>query len=222
MASLLADLPLASATSAPERIALRLRGDALTYATLGTIDRPGAHGLCALGLARQARVAVYLNKRFETVIACFAAARAGGIFVPVNPLLKAAQVAHILQDCAATVLITSPDRLRDLQHGVAIIAGAWSTSSSSVSDPPRVDPPSSPGTTLLAARDGAALHRVIDTDIAAILYTSGSTGQTEGRRAVAPQHGHRREERRRSTSATHRTTGCSRCCRSASITASAS
>ena len=43
-------------------------------------------------------------------------------------------------------------------------------------------------------------HRVIDTDMAAILYTSGSTGQTQGRRAVTSQHGGRREERRRSIS----------------------
>jgi len=179
MVSLLADLPLASATSAPERIALRLRGDALTYATLGQSIDLAAHGLCALGLARQARVAVYLNKRFETVIACFAAARAGGIFVPVNPLLKAAQVAHILQDCAATVLITTPDRLRDL-HTVlpslpalehVVVVGERSAAAA---------PSQLAWHDILATGDDAALHRVIDTDVAAILYTSGSTGRPKG------------------------------------------
>ena len=179
MASLLADLPLASAASAPERVALRLRGEALTYATLGHSIERVAHGLRALGLTRQARVAIYLNKRFETVIACFAATRAGGIFVPVNPLLKAPQVAHILQDCAATVLITSSDRLRDLQTVLTslpalehiIVVGERTAA---------VEQPHVTWTELLNGHDGTALHRVIDTDVAAILYTSGSTGRPKG------------------------------------------
>ena len=179
MASLLADLPLASAASAPERIALRLRGEALTYATLGHSIERVAHGLRALGLTRQARVAIYLNKRFETVIACFAATRAGGIFVPVNPLLKAPQVAHILQDCAATVLITSADRLRDLQTVLTslpalehiVVVGERTAA---------VEQPHVTWTELLNAHGGTALHRVIDTDVAAILYTSGSTGRPKG------------------------------------------
>src|SRR5262245_58669303 len=178
MVSLLADLPLGSADSAPERVALRLRSELLTYQELGSSIERCARGLCSLGLARQGRVAIYLNKRFETVISCFAAAHAGGVFVPVNPLLKAPQVAHILQDCAATVLITSAERLLDLQG----VLPSLSTLENVVvvgETAARRDERSIPWTALLAL-DGNSLHRVIDTDVAAILYTSGSTGRPKG------------------------------------------
>ncbi len=177
MVSLLADLQLESAHRAPGRVALVLKGESLTYAELGSSIEQCASGLCALGLARQERVAIYLNKRFETVIACFAATRAGAVFVPVNPLLKAPQVAHILQDCSATVLITSAERVRDLEGVLpslpalehVVLVG---------------DDSGAHGRALswnrLLALDGKPLHRVIDTDIAAILYTSGSTGRPKG------------------------------------------
>jgi acyl-CoA synthetase (AMP-forming)/AMP-acid ligase II len=79
-----------------------------------------AGGLVRLGLARGERVAIYLDKRFETVIARFGAPAAGGMSVPVNPLLKPEQVAHILRDFNVRVLVTSPERLQQL-------GAAWST-----------------------------------------------------------------------------------------------
>ena len=115
MTALLSDLPLVTAARTPERIALRLRSEQLTYGELAAAIEASASGFRALGLARQGRVAVYLNKRFETVASCFGAARAGGAFVPVNPLLKAPQVAHILRDCAASVLVTAAERIADLE-----------------------------------------------------------------------------------------------------------
>jgi acyl-CoA synthetase (AMP-forming)/AMP-acid ligase II len=134
-----------------------------------------------MGLARSERVAVYLDKRFETVIACFGAAAAGGVFVPVNPLLKSEQVGHILRDCNARVLVTSAERLTlleaalgacpDLRHVIVVDEGvdAQAPAPYSVHRWSQVlqAPP----------RDG---HRVIDTDMAAILYTSGSTGKPKG------------------------------------------
>ena len=69
-----------------------------------------AAGLLTLGLAPGARVAVYLDKRVEAVVACFAATAAGGVLVPVNPVLKAGQVAHIVRDAQAEVLVTSAQR----------------------------------------------------------------------------------------------------------------
>jgi acyl-CoA synthetase (AMP-forming)/AMP-acid ligase II len=52
------------------------------------------------------------RKRFETVVAAFGAAAAGGVFVPVNPLLKPAQVGYILRDCNVRVLVTRPTASR--------------------------------------------------------------------------------------------------------------
>ena len=107
---LLHELALASAARAGSSTALRFKGEGLTYAALASQIDAFAASLYALGLERQDRVAIYLPKQFETVIAMFGAARAGCVFVPVNPLLKAPQVAHILRDCNVRVLVTSPDR----------------------------------------------------------------------------------------------------------------
>ena len=67
----------------------------LSYGELQTTVSRFASGLLSLGLQRGERVAIYLEKRFETVIASFGAPAAGGVFVPLNPLLKAEQVAYI-------------------------------------------------------------------------------------------------------------------------------
>ena len=45
------------------------------------------------------------------MIASFGAPAAGGVFVPMNPLLKPEQVAFIARDCDVRVLVTSPERL---------------------------------------------------------------------------------------------------------------
>ena len=83
-----------------------------------------------MGCERGERVAIYLEKRFETVIASFGAPAAGGVFVPLNPLLKPEQVGYILRDCNVRVLVTSPERLalltdtlkscHDLRHVVVL------------------------------------------------------------------------------------------------------
>src|SRR5215475_12498919 len=73
-----------------------------------------ASGLIGLGLARAERVALFLEKRNEMVIGCFGAAFAGGVFVPVNPVLKPQQVAYILRDCNVRFLVTSASRYEQL------------------------------------------------------------------------------------------------------------
>jgi acyl-CoA ligase (AMP-forming) (exosortase A-associated) len=182
MVSLLSDLPLYTAERAPDATALRFRGSEHSYGRLAdTIERT-ASGLVNLGMARQDRVAVYLNKRPETVVAFFATSRAGGVFVPVNPLLKPAQVSHILEDSGAIALITSADRLRDLDD---TIAGLPNLRHVVVVDDSPDARPQSKGIALtrwsdLQRGDRCSLHRVIDTDIASILYTSGSTGRPKG------------------------------------------
>ena len=67
-----------------------------------------ASGLAAIGLGRGDRVAILLEKRIETVVAIFGTAAAGGVFVPVNTLLRPQQVAYILADCQVSVLVTTP------------------------------------------------------------------------------------------------------------------
>jgi acyl-CoA ligase (AMP-forming) (exosortase A-associated) len=175
--TLLNELVAVAAQRDAQAIALTYGAASLSYGELDTAVRGFANGLMGLGLGRGERVAIYLEKRFETVIASFGAPAAGGVFVPLNPLLKPDQVGFILRDCDVRVLVTSPDRLAllgetlktcpSLRHVVV-------THGEGAAPVPVHD-----WTQLLAAPSRPG-HRVIDTDVTAILYTSGSTGRPKG------------------------------------------
>lgn len=180
--TLLPELIARAASRTPSARALTSGAESQTYQELHAATSGFASGLMHLGLGRGERVAIYLEKRLETVIASFGAPAAGGVFVPLNPLLKAEQVGFILQDCNVRVLVTSPERLAllqevlgqcpDLRHVVVTDAGPDAAM-------PRGALTFSRWRDLLtsAHRPG---HRVIDVDMAAILYTSGSTGKPKG------------------------------------------
>lgn len=169
-----------AAARTPDGPALIYQRTQTSYGELARHIASTASGYVRLGLGHQERVAVFLEKRTETVVALFAAAAAGAVFVPINPLLKPDQVAYILRDCNVRILVTSRDRyallaesLRDCHdlHTVVVVdGGATSTDSHWHA----VD------WTALHSEHPAILHRVIDTDMVGILYTSGSTGKPKG------------------------------------------
>ena len=166
------------------RTALSHGDTSLTYTELwDSIARMGAV-LASLGLERGDRVAVFLDKRPETVAAMFATSAADGVFVPVNPVLKAAQVTYILADCGVRVLVTSRQRwevVRDdvkacasLEHVVLVDA-----------EPGLTAPLGDQSVHALRAfpldlEPVVAKNSTVDLDVAAILYTSGSTGRPKG------------------------------------------
>ena len=183
---LLPELIERSAAATPQSLALSYGTASLNYADLARQINEFSSGLIGVGLARSERVAIYLEKRFETVIASFGAPAAGGVFVPVNPLLKPEQVAFILQDCNVRVLVTSPERLATLQNVLAqcpdlrhvvVTDGALGASALNFD---LQTPWAQTGWTDFLSGPLRAGHRVIDTDMVAILYTSGSTGRPKG------------------------------------------
>ena len=179
--TLIHDLIAIRAQLAPARAALSDRGVTVSYRDLWHQVTAAANGLLAANLKPNDRVAVYLEKRTETVAACFGAALAGGVFVPINPLLRDEQVRHIMTDSRARFLVTSAARLEALDTTLS--------QSQDLSHVLAVDDPVEPERADLsiaawpAADDPAPAvrrHRRIDTDMAAILYTSGSTGRPKG------------------------------------------
>ncbi len=154
----------------PDAPALVLREGTLDYKAL--TERVGrlAAWLQAVVPAGQgavgARVATWGAKGAITCLMPLAAARAGMVHVPVNPLLKRAQVAHILADSGARLLIGTPARLTtleagDVPEGCATLGEADALEAAAGFDP--LGP---------SQADPHAL--------AAILYTSGSTGRPKG------------------------------------------
>ena len=99
------------ARSASDASAITYREVTRSYGELWARARQVAGGLAELGLEQGDRVAVFLEKRIETVESLFGISAAGGVLVPINPLLRASQVAYILGDCDVRVLITTSERL---------------------------------------------------------------------------------------------------------------
>ncbi len=149
-----------------EAPALVLRSGTLSWKDLRT-----RVGLLAGWLAQHvpekgARVASWAAKGELTCLLPLAAARAGLIHVPINPLLKRAQAAHILADSGASLLVGTPARLAtlepgDVPEGCAVVREDAALEMASTG---HVLPASS--------ADPSAL--------AALLYTSGSTGRPKG------------------------------------------
>lgn len=157
-------LVMAGADDAP---ALVLRSGTLSYK-----DLRSRIALLAGWLARElpeagARVASWAAKGELTCLMPLAAARAGLVHVPINPLLKRAQVNHILADSGARMLIGSPARLATLEpeDTTADCRLLGETDSLAAAyELGQALPPSSAN----------------PQDLAAILYTSGSTGRPKG------------------------------------------
>ena len=185
--TLLYELIGVAANRTPEALALTAGSRSLSYAVLYGQVQAAASGLIGLGLQRGERVGIYLDKRIETVVASFAAPAAGAVFVPINPLLKPAQLGYVMQDCDVRVLVTSPERYALLAEVLpdcpALRCVVLTAAPPGGGGPPAAAPMA--GHTVLAWADllGAVPrrgHRVIDSDVVAILYTSGSTGKPKG------------------------------------------
>lgn len=151
---------------APDAAALRIGDRVTTFA-----DLEDGVGRLASWLIEQVggpgeRVASWSAKTRAACLMPLAAARAGLIHVPVNPLLKGLQVAHILADSGAKLIVTNQSRADMLGDGLPADC---------------------------AVQDIKIAEEVIDSggqglppsmaepdDLAAILYTSGSTGRPKG------------------------------------------
>lgn len=182
MATLLHELILEQASRCPDAAAIVHRQAVLDYADLARRVQSAARGLLALGLKRSERVAVYLPKQLETVVALFAAVAAGGVFVPVNPQLKPEQVGHILRDCNVRILITARARADRLPLDPAACPDLRALVLVDGSGAPPDNHPlqAAHWQELSAAGSDPKPARAIDIDMAAILYTSGSTGKPKG------------------------------------------
>jgi len=178
---LLHEIVSRSAARFPEAPALISKSRTWSYAELHAAVQRASSGFRQRGLARQDRVAVYLPKSLETVAAMFGASAAGGAFVPVNPVLKAEQVGHILRNSGARVLVTSGARLEAIGSALADCPGLTHVILTDGDAP--VMPAGvrcEPWSALAGAGPDVAPHRCIDGDMVAIFYTSGSTGLPKG------------------------------------------
>jgi len=144
-----------------------------TAADIGALGRRVAGGLAELGVSPGDRVAVCMANCPEVLATYQATWRLGAAVTPLLFLLSEHELRHALADARAAVVVTTPEFLPKVATAAAelptqvVVAGA----------------PSSAGVVgfaELAARPEAPLTLVEPTDLAALLYTGGTTGRSKG------------------------------------------
>ena len=163
-----------SAKTAPNKIFATLRDQSnISYQAFFDGARKQAMALSGLGLQPGDRVAVQVEKSIPALQLYIATVMAGGVFLPLNTAYTAAEVSYFLNDATPQVFVCDTDKVMDLMP-VAANAGIKSVltmgadgqgSLVAVSD-------SLPDTFEAIERNAA--------DLAAILYTSGTTGRSKG------------------------------------------
>jgi len=163
----------------PEKTALVVENARLSYGEIDAMANKLANALINIGVQQSDRVIIFLDNRVETVVAIFGVLKAGAVFSVVNPTTKADKLNFMLNHVQPVVVITHIDQL-----AVAVAAS---------DEAPSVHNIIVAGTTERIHEEGrltASLwtdimttqpatqptERAIDVDLAAIVFTSGSTG----------------------------------------------
>ncbi|MDJ1137868.1 AMP-binding protein [Streptomyces iconiensis] len=183
-----------AARTVPDRVALAYFDGRLTYAEADTLSDGIAAHLAARGLERGDRLALMLQNTPHFVLALLGAWKAGAVVVPVNPMYKDREVAHVLQDAQVSALVCS-DRaweayLRATAEGSSVhtVLTACELDLQTRNDQRVLDfartPPGEGAEDLLAvALNGAgppAGRELTGADTALISYTSGTSGAPKG------------------------------------------
>jgi malonyl-CoA/methylmalonyl-CoA synthetase len=152
-------------------------GRAYTYQDVLEVSGRFANALIALGVMPGDRVAVQVEKSIEALMLYLATVRAGAVFLPLNTAYTPAEIAYFLGDAEPRLFICDPGRA-DALRPVAKAAGA-ALETLGIWQSPAISAGTLPDRARLALPEFADVARGPD-DLAAILYTSGTTGRSKG------------------------------------------
>ncbi|NPD29818.1 non-ribosomal peptide synthetase, partial [Corallococcus exiguus] len=149
---------------APEAVAAVFEGTQLTYAQLDAHANQLAHALRRRGVGPEVRVALSVERSLDIVMGLLGILKAGGAWVPVDPLLPRERLAFMLEDSAAQVLVTQQPLLARFPEALHARALCLDTERES----------------LARESTDAPVTGVTPANMAYLLYTSGSTGTPKG------------------------------------------
>ncbi|MND76556.1 AMP-binding protein [Agrobacterium tumefaciens] len=156
---------LLAARAASDDQALVHKEQSLSYREFAAAAARCAAALQQAGAERGDRVVIYLPRGIEECWSIFGVSMASGVFVPVNALLKSQQIRHIVADSGAKIVISNRAMQAELDAALQGLTDVTLLLAEDIE-----------GHTSLPARPSAAIGE----DLAAILYTSGSTGSPKG------------------------------------------
>ncbi len=147
----------------PNALAATFGKENLSYGELNTRANRLAHRLRKLGVGPEVRVALYLDRSLEMVVAILGVLKAGGAYVPMDLAYPQERLAFMLEDAQPAVLLTQ-ERLKTALPGlvsrVLCLDADWDE---------------------IAEESGDNLeHQATSGNIAYVIYTSGSTGRPKG------------------------------------------
>ncbi len=165
----------------PNNLAVSSSGRGMTYRGLFEASNRIANTLIRIGVRRQDRIVLCLGRSPMNIVGIVAAVKTDGIYVPIEPRAPAERFLKIIADCNPSAMISDgPTAARLAEQGLipddmrlVIVGNGWEaarrtgccTVTQQEIDSQSSDPPN---------------YRNVDTDIAYILYTSGSTGSPKG------------------------------------------
>lgn len=157
----------------PEATAIETdEGERISYGALTARTGRMANALVGLGVGPGDRVAAQVEKSPEALVLYLATLRAGAVFLPLNTGYTAAEMDYFIGDAAPAVLVCDPSRTASLAAAAAQ-AGARMVTLDARGHGSLADAAAAqPDAFATIARDGD--------DLAALLYTSGTTGRSKG------------------------------------------
>ncbi len=170
----LAQLPRYAARRFGDKIALRHNNRCYSFVELEAHISQTAGRLSALGVSPHQRVVLHLPNGWAWIVGYFAIARCGGVVVPVNSMLTAAEIAFVTQDSGAVAIIARAERVGQIDcalsrgHSVRLVGVSDGEAPDAAFDLPA--PP----------KLNETLPDPMESDVSTIGYTSGTTGRPKG------------------------------------------
>jgi len=163
----------AKAKEQPKKVAIFCQKDKLEYSKLKKYVDALATYLATSGIKEGDRIGLFMNNSWEYVVTLFAVSKVGAVFVPINTFIKSCELSYILKD-ADVKLIFASDELE------SIIKGSIATINFEKIIWVGCNNKGIRFTDLITTTDLVRERKREFDDIAAIFYTSGTTGKPKG------------------------------------------